>query len=348
MKSIDGGEIILYKDTDGANVLQLRASGGTIWLTQHELADLYGTSLPNVAQIIKRILDDNEVTEATINSELRVRLEGLRHVQREVKIYNLDMILAVGYRMSTSRAIQFRQWASTVLKEYLVKGFAMNDQYLKDPSGDDYFTELIERIRSIRASEKRFYQKIRDLFKDTSVDYDSTSGVAKTFFATIQNKLLFAVTGSTAAELVLKRANAELPEMGLTSWKGEILKRPDAEVAKNYLDEGEIKDLDRLTVMFLDFVEDRAERRLETSMSDWASATERFLSFNDRPLLQGSGKVSNSTMKKIVAERYLQFDQERRTAESQKSVEEEGRDLKGLLDSAEALTKKPAPPTDHS
>lgn len=346
MKAEHGGEMILYREADGSNVVQLRASGGTVWLTQTEIASLYDTTLPNIAQIIRRILDDREVTEATINSELRVRSEGTRQVQREVKIYNLDMVLAIGYRVTTPRAVQFRQWATTTLHEYLVKGFAMNDKYLKDAEGTDYFEELLERIRSIRASEKRFYQKIRELFKDTSSDYDSQSDVARTFFATIQNKLLYAVTGHTAAELVVRRVDVASPSLGLTSWKGTTVKRADAEIAKNYLTEPEIKELDRLTTMFLDYVEDRARRRVETSMADWTAATEKFLDFNERPLLRGSGKVSNASMKSVVQSRFDEYDQSRRSHEAEQAVREEASDLHEFYRAARELEEVDKKSTD--
>jgi hypothetical protein len=284
--SSGSGEIILYASADGQQKVQLRAAGGSVWLSQLQMADLYGTSVPNIAQLISRILADGEVSESTINSELIVRTEGTRQVQRDVKVYNLDMILAVGYRVSTARAVQFRQWATTVLKEFLVKGFAMNDAYLKDPAGVDYFNELLERIRSIRASERRFYQKVREIFAETSADYDSKSPVARTFFATIQNKLIYAVTGRTAAELVLERSDPAAPNMSLATWAGDLVKRADADVAKNYLTEDEIKELDRLTVMFLDFAELRAQRRQETRMADWVVQADRFLDFNERALLK--------------------------------------------------------------
>lgn len=303
------GAVILYASDDGQQRVQLRASGGTAWLSQTQLAELYGTSVPNIAQLIRRIIADGEVPSSTINSELSVRTEGTRQVQREVKFYNLDMILAIGYRVTTPRAVQFRQWATTVLKEYLVKGFAMNDGYLKDPAGTDYFDELLERIRSIRASEKRFYQKVREIFAKTSADYDSRSDTARTFFATIQNKLIYAVAGRTAAELVLERADSSSANMGLTNWAGQQVKRSDAETAKNYLTADEVTELDRLTVMFLDFAEDRARRRQQTLMADWVAQADRFLDFNNR----------------------------RRTEDAELALEEEAHDLNELLRTAGAV-----------
>jgi len=193
------GELVVYRSEDGQTHVQLRAVGGTVWLTQAQIAQLYLTSVQNIGQIIRRIIDDGEVTQATINSELMVRQEGARRVRREVLVYNLDMVLAVGYRVTTPSAAHFRQWATTVLREYLVKGFVLDDRRLKDPRGTDYFDEQLRRIRDIRASEKRFYQKVRDVFAASSIDYDGTSDAARTFFATIQNKLCYAVTGHTAA-----------------------------------------------------------------------------------------------------------------------------------------------------
>ncbi|MDR1213282.1 MAG: virulence RhuM family protein [Propionibacteriaceae bacterium] len=225
---------------------------------------------------MRRALADGEVLESTCNSELQVRQEGNRTVQRRVNPYNLDMILAVGYRVTTSQAVMFRQWATTVLKEYLVKGFAMDDERLKNPGSEpDYFDELLKRIRAIRAPEKRFYQKVRDLFAATSSDYDGSSQTAKDFFATIQNKLLFAVTDQTAAELVHARIDAASTTFGLTTWRDDRPKKADAIIAKNYLTEDELTDLDTSTSQFLDFAEGQARRRLVTTMDQWAEANDR-------------------------------------------------------------------------
>lgn len=327
-----GGEIVVYRSDDGRSQVQLCPVDGTIWLAQAEIAELYATSVQNIAQIIGRVLDDNEVTQATINSELRVRSEGPRQVRREVKIYNLDMVLAIGYRVSTDRAVQFRQWATTTLREYLVKGFVLDDRRLKDPGGLDYFDELLERIRDIRASEKRFYQKVREIFAVTSADYDKGSGTARTFFATIQNKLVHAVTGRTAAELVLQRCSDDQPNMGLTAFAGDRVRKSDVIVAKNYLTEPEIRQLNRLTTMFLDFAEDRAELRQTTVMADWVAQTDRFLAFNERSVLQGSGTVSADEMKAVAGERYTRFDSARRAAEARSAEIEEADDLRALTE----------------
>lgn len=325
------GELVVYRSDDGRAEVQLRAVQGTVWLTQAQIAALYDTSVQNVQQIIGRVLADGEATPATINSELTVRREGSRDVRRELKIYNLEMILAVGYRVTTPRAVQFRQWATTVLREYLVKGFALDDARLKDIPGADYFDELLERIRDIRASEKRFYQKVRDVFA-TSVDYDSGTETARTFFATVQNKLLYAITGHTAAELVAKRCDPAAPNLGLTSWAGSRVRKNDAPIAKNYLTQDEIGELNRLTTRFLDDAEDRARRRLATTMADWVVRTDRFLSFAERDILSGAGSVSADAAKEIAAERYTEFDDRRRAEEAARAAAEEEDDLRRLLE----------------
>jgi len=326
------GEVILYRSDDGAAVVQLRAVDGTVWLTQAQMADLYGTSKQNIQQTIARVLADGEVGATTVNSELTVHTEGTREVRREVKVYDLDLVLAVGYRVTTPRAVQFRQWATTVLREYLVKGFALQDERLKDPAAADYFDELLTRIREIRASEKRFYQKVQDIFATTSADYTAASETATTFFATIQNKLVYAVTGRTAGELVLERADASSPTMGLTTWKGPHVRKADVGISKNYLTEPEVAELNRLTTMFLDFAEDRAQRRQQTLMADWVAQADRFLDFNERPVLRGAGSVSASHVEQAVAATYAEYDGRRRALEAEQAAAEELSDLHELAD----------------
>ncbi|MDG9673441.1 virulence RhuM family protein [Micromonospora sp. DH14] len=326
------GELILYRADDGGSVVQLRATNGTVWLTQAQMAELYGTSVPNIVQIMRRVLADEEVTEATINSELVVRFEGGREVRREVKVYNLDMILAVGYRVTTPRAVQFRQWATTVLTEYLVKGFAIQDERLKDVTAADYFDELLERIRDIRASEKRFYQKVRDIFATTSADYSGASDTAKTFFATIQNKLLYAVTGHSAGELMVKRADAESPTMGLTTWRGPQVRKADTTISKNYLTADEISELNRLTTMFLDFAEDRARRRQQILMAEWVQRADAFLTFNERQVLAGAGGISSAAAEAQVGQVYADYDNRRRALQAEEARRQEERDLAELLE----------------
>ena len=332
------GEIILYT-ADGGAQIQLRAVDGTVWLTQAQLAELYDTSVPNIVQTIRRILADGEVSEATINSELVVRPEGGRQVRRELLIYNLDMILAVGYRVTTPRAVQFRQWATTVLVEYLVKGFALQDERLKDPAAVDYFDELLERIRDIRASEKRFYQKVREIFAATSIDYTGSSHVAKEFFATIQNKLIYAVTGKTAGELVIARSDPRAENMGLTTWKGDRVRKRDVATSKNYLTADELSELNLLTTRFLDFAEDRARRRQQITMAEWVGQTDRFLAFDERNILTGPGTVSAERADRITAERYAEFDRQRRELESERAGIDEQRDLDALTNLEQSAKK---------
>jgi len=312
---VSGGDLILYTTEDGAASVRLRADGGTVWLSQLEMAELFQTSIPNINIHIKNVLDEGELSpEATIKEDLIVRQEGGRQVRRVVKFYNLDMILAVGYRVRSHRGTQFRQWATTHLREYLVKGFVMDDERLKEPGGWDYFDELLQRIRDIRASEKRFYQKIRDIYA-TAVDYDSKSEAAQLFFKKVQNKMLWAITGHTAAELISQRANPTLPNMGLSSFKGSRVRQVDVTVAKNYLQQPEIDELNRIVVMYLDYAEDMARRRKTMGMAEWEDRLDAFLQFNEREVLTHAGKISAQVAERLALERYAEFDTKRREAE---------------------------------
>ncbi|WP_394538333.1 virulence RhuM family protein [Lysobacter enzymogenes] len=309
------GELILYTTQDGTAQIRLRAEGGTAWLSQLEMAELFQTSVPNINIHIKNVLDEGElVPEATIKEDLIVRQEGGRQVRRPVKFYSLDMILAVGYRVRSLRGTQFRQWATANLREYLVKGFVMDDQRLKEPSGWDYFDELLERIRDIRASEKRFYQKIRDIYT-TAVDYDGKSEAAQLFFKKVQNKMLWAVTGHTAAELISDRADPALPNMGLTSFKGSRVRQGDVAVAKNYLQQPEIDELNRIVVMYLDYAEDMAGRRKSMTMGEWEDRLDAFLQFNEREVLVHAGKISAQVAERLALERYVEFNAQRDAAD---------------------------------
>lgn len=325
------GELILYRTEDGKAAVHLRAVDGTVWLTQAEIATLFDTTPQNITQHIAGIYREGEQTEAATCKELlQVRREGDREVRRTVKAYNLDAILAIGYRVRSPRGVQFRRWATAVLHDYMLKGFAIDDARLKEPGGFDYFDELLERIRDIRASEKRFYQKVRDLFAATSVDYASTAALARTFFATIQNKLVFAVTGHTAAELIVLRADAAKPNMALTSWAGSRVRKADVTVAKNYLDTDEITELNRLTTMFLDFAEDRAVRRQQTTMAEWVTQTDRFLTFNERKVLGHAGRVSHDQMEAITHQRFDVFEAQRRADEARAAEREAASDIAAL------------------
>lgn len=259
--------LILYTTDDGKSQIQLRAKDQTVWLSQREMAELFDVSTDNVGLHLKNVYEDSELSrEATTEESSVVQTEGARKVQRPITLYNLDAILAVGYRVRSPRGVQFRRRASTVLKEYLVKGFVMDDERLKNPDGrPDYFDEMLARIRDIRASEKRFYQKVRDLFA-LAADYDKTDEATQTFFATVQNLLLYAVTQKTASELIVSRANAADPHFGLLSWKGAQVHKQDIVVAKNYLTADEIDTLNRLVVIFLETAELRAKRQTITSM----------------------------------------------------------------------------------
>ncbi|WP_428536975.1 virulence RhuM family protein [Rhodopila sp.] len=334
------GELILYQTDDGQAAIHLRAVDGTVWLTQAEIAGLFDTTPQNVTQHIRAIYEEGEQQEAATCKEfLQVRPEGARAVQRMVKAYNLDAILAIAYRVRSPRGSQFRRWATTTLRDYLIKGFAIDDARMKEPGGLDYFDELLARIRDIRASEKRFYQKIRDLFAATSVDYASAAPAAKTFFATIQNKLVFAVTGRTAAELIVERADPAKPNMALTNWPGVRVRKADVTIAKNYLSPEEIGELNRLTTMFLDFAEDRASRRQQIMMIDWTQQADRFLSFNERDVLKHAGRVSHDRMEAITRQHFASFDTRRRAEEAAAAEREAQADIAALEKVAKRLSK---------
>ncbi len=331
------GELILYRTEDGSTSISLRAEAGTVWLTQAEMSELFDVSPQNITIHIKAIYEEGELAPgATCKDYLQVRQEGSRQVQRQLKHYNLDMILAVGYRVKSLRGTQFRQWATTHLREYLIKGFVMDDARLKEPGGWDYFDELLERIRDIRASEKRFYQKVKDIYA-TAVDYDPKSDQAKQFFKKVQNKMLWAITGHTAAELITGRANASLPNMGLKSWKGSRVRQQDVTVAKNYLDHPEIDELNRIVVMYLDYAELQAMNRKTTTMKEWADKLDAFISFNERDVLTHPGKVSHEVAEKLALEHYAKFDAQRKKAERLaadkediKTLEEMGKNIEKL------------------
>jgi hypothetical protein len=336
------GELILYRTEDGRDTIRLRVVDGTVWLTQAEIAGLFDTTKQNVSLHLKNVFDDSELPrDSVVKESLTTAADGKAYA---TSFYNLDAILAVGYRVRSPRGSQFRRWATTVLREFLVKGFVLDDVRLKEPAGLDYFDELLRRIRDIRASEKRFYQKVRDLFKASSVDYDGTAETAKAFFATIQNKLVFAVTGRTAAELIVARADPAKPNMALTNWVGDHVRKADVTVSKNYLDAGEIDQLNRLTTMFLDFAEDRASRRQETRMVDWIAQTDRFLAFNEREVLKGKGRMSHEQMEEIVHSRFDAFEASRRAAEAIEAEQEADADLAKLEAEARRLTKREPKP----
>ena len=323
--------LILYTTDDGKSQIQLRAKDQTVWLSQREMAELFDVSTDNVGLHLKNIYEDGELSrEATAEESSVVQTEGTRQVQRPVTLYNLDAILAVGYRVRSPRGVQFRRWASTVLKEYLVKGFVLDDERLKNPDGrPDYFDEMLARIRDIRASEKRFYQKVRDLFA-LAADYDKSDEATQTFFATVQNLLLYAVTQKTAAELIVSRANPADPHFGLLTWKGAQVRKQDIVVAKNYLTEDEVDTLNRLVVIFLETAELRAKRQTITSMGFWRENVGQIIVSNGFPLLSGSGSVGHTRMVQKLEPLYLDFDQRRKAYEARAADAQDEADLKAL------------------
>lgn len=309
-------DILIYQLEDGKTKIDVRIENETVWMTQKAIAELYQTTSQNITLHIKNIYEEGELEEnSTCKNYLQVQTEGNRTVQRNSRHYNLEMIIAIGYRVRSSRGTQFRRWATERLNEYLVKGFTIDDERLKGMRniGDDYFDELLERIRDIRASEKRFYKKITDIYA-LSMDYDAKSEAAKKFFATVQNKLHFAIHGHTAAELIEQRADALKDNMGLTTWKGEKVRKGDITVAKNYLTEKEIKSLNRIVTMYLDYAEDQAERRNPMYMKDWEEKLNAFLKFNERDILTGAGSISQEVAKELAEKEYEKFNQKRLNA----------------------------------
>jgi hypothetical protein len=324
-------DIILYTTEDGRSQIQLRTENQTVWLTQLEMAELFDATKQNISLHLKNLFEDGELdAAATVKESLTVQIEGRREVQRMLTLYNLDAILAVGYRVRSPRGVQFRRWASTILKEYLLKGFAMDDERLKNPDGrPDHFDEMLARIRDIRASEKRFYQKVRDLFALSS-DYDKTDKTTQVFFATVQNLLLFAVTQKTAAELITARANPADAHFGLLAWKGATVRKADILVAKNYLTEDEIDTLNRLVVIFLETAELRAKSRQETRMSFWKGNVDQIITSNDFPLLAHAGAISHEQMESETSALYLDYDQRRKQQEALAADQRDEAELKAL------------------
>ena len=305
-------EVILYSSEDGQAQLRLRAQGQSVWLTQLELAELFQTSKQNISLHAKNIFEDKELNrDSVVKESLTTAADGKSY---RTRLYNLDLILAIGYRVRSPRGVQFRQWASTHLKEFLHKGFVIDDERLKNPGGRDHFDELLARIREIRASEKRFYQKVRELFALSS-DYRVREQETALFFAEVQNKLLYATTGRTAAELVVERADPGQLNMALTAWSGSRVRKQDVIVAKNYLSADEIDTLNRLVVIFLEQAELRVKRRDDLTLEFWRGNVDKMLAFNDQPILTGAGSMRREQMERVAHERYDEFDQQRREAE---------------------------------
>ena len=312
-----GGEVLVYRTEDGTIRLDVRLEDETVWLTQQMMAELFQSSKQNISHHIQAIYEEGELeTEATVKIYLTVRREGNRDVRRELEYYNLDMIISVGYRVKSLVATRFRIWATQRLTEYIVKGFTMDDERLKNPpvkdaAVPDYFDEMLARIRDIRASERRVYLRVREIFA-MAADYEPTWSETTRFFSIIQNKLHFAATGMTAAELIKSRANHLLPNMGLTSWHGGEVRKTDITTAKNYLRAEEIDELNRIVVMWLDFAEDQARRRKRIFMQDWQQKLDDFLRFNERRVLPGAGTVSRKGAEDHARAEYEQFETRRR------------------------------------
>jgi hypothetical protein len=326
-------EVVLYQ-IEGTNIcVNVMFKEETFWMTQKAMANLFDCTTDNISLHLKNIYKEEELEEeATTELFSIVQNEGQRNVTRKVKCYNLDAIIAVGYRVNSKKATRFRQWATITLKEYITKGFVLNDDMLKNgkPFGKDYFEELLERIREIRASERRAYQKITDVFEQCSYDYDKNSEITKNFYAFVQNKLHFAVTGKTAAELIYERADSEKPAMGLTTWKeapnGKVLKR-DIGIAKNYLNEKELSRLNRLVTMFIDYAELMAEDEILMSMQDWVEQTNQFLMNNRRKVLDGKGKISHDIAMEKAEKEYEVF----RVRQDREYVSEFDREIEKYL-----------------
>jgi len=316
--AVPESQILIYQPEDGRTRIDVRLEDETVWLSQAQMVDLFQSSKQNISLHIKNIYEEGELDEdATVKEYLTVQTEGQREVQRGIKHYNLDMIIAVGYRVRSHRGTQFRRWSTERLREYLVKGFTMDDERLKEVRnlGADYFDELLERIRDIRASEKRFYRKVQDIYA-LSIDYDPKSEQAQLFFQTVQNKLHWATHGHTAAELILERADADRPNMGLTTWKGAKVRKGDVATAKNYLNEDELRSLNRIVTMYLDYAEDQAQHRQPMHMADWESRLNAFLQFNGREVLDHAGAITADLAKERAEAEYARFHQRRLTEDA--------------------------------
>ena len=327
-----GNDIIIYNTEDGKAKINLQYEDGTVWLSQLEIAELFQTTKQNVSKHVKAIFLEGELEKsATVNYKLTVQKEGNRKISRQLAYYNLDMILAIGYRVRSIRGIQFRNYASSILKEYLIKGFAMDDERLKNLGGGNYFKELLERIRDIRSSEKVFYRQVLDLFA-TSIDYDAKNEEAKKFFATVQNKMHFAIHHHTASELIYSRVDGDKDFMGLSTFKGELPTLEEAKVAKNYLSAEELKSLNALVSGYLDFAERQAQREVKMTMKDWREHVDRILSATGEDLLIGNGRVSRDMMVDKVNQEYRKY--------SAKTLSQVERDYLNVIKNIESIAEK--------
>jgi len=337
------GQLLIYHD--GALNVQVRIDGQTVWLTQRGMAELYQVTTKTINEHLVNIYIEYELNPAATIRKFRiVQIEGERQVSRIVEHYNLDAILAVGYRVRSARGTAFRQWATARLSELLVKGFTLDDERIKAGRtlGDEYFDELLERIRDIRSSERLFYQKITDIYA-TSIDYDPKAEITKTFYATVQNKLHWAIHGHTASEIVLRRANASKPNMGLTTWKNAPkgrIRKTDVTVAKNYLTQEELQGLNRIVSMYLDYAEDQARRKKPMHMADWTKKLDAFLEFNERNILENAGNISHQLAEEHARAEFDKYDAERRRLEAESPQS----DFDMMVEEAKKLEKSPPPP----
>ncbi|NLN77133.1 MAG: virulence RhuM family protein [Armatimonadetes bacterium] len=337
-------EFVIYQTEDGLTRVRVMFEGETVWLTQAQMVDLFQSSKANISEHIKRVFEEGELdAAATVRKFRTVQMEGSRQVERLIDHYNLDVIISVGYRVKSLRGTQFRIWATQRLREYIVKGFAMDDERLKQAGGGDYFDELLERIRDIRSSERVFWRKVLDIYA-TSIDYDPKVEASKRFFQTVQNKMHWAIAGQTAAEIVHKRANASKPNMGLTSWTGERPRKGDVSVAKNYLSEEELKALNLIVSAYLDFAELQAVTRKPMTMADWIGKLDDFIRISDRDILSHSGTVSHEAAK-LKAE--LEYEKYRKAqAALPQPVDRHFAEAVDELEKLEAEAKKRKPRQD--
>lgn len=317
------GEFLLYTSADGKQEIQVRLIDETVWLSQKMMAEMFQKETNTIGEHIKNIFAENELQEdfSTTRYFRVVQKEGDREISREIKFYSLDVIISVGYRVKSLRGTQFRQWATQRIKEYLIRGYSINKEFLKNPEGKDYFDKLLKEIREIRASEKRFYLKVRDIYS-TSVDYNSKAPTTKEFFALVQNKMLWAVTGQTAAEIINSRANADKQNMGLTSWENKLIRSTDVVIAKNYLNQEELDRLERFVVMFLDYAELQALNRKEMHMTDWVKKLDGLLSLNEMEILTHKGKITKALAEKKAKIEFKKYESKRKELEAIEAEEE--------------------------
>lgn len=309
---MENSQLVIYRTEDGKIKLDVRFKDETVWLSQKQMGELFQVSIPTINEHIKTVYEDGELTPgATIRKFRIVQNEGIRQVSRMVDFYNLDMIISVGYRVKSLVATRFRQWATQRLREYIIKGFLLDDERLKNPDQPfDYFDELLRRIQDIRTSERRFYQKITDIYA-TSIDYDPTQAISIEFFKTVQNKMHWAVTGETAAEIIYRRADSSVPNMGLSNWRGSKVRKQDVSIAKNYLSEQELLALNNLVEQYLVFAEGQAMRKIPMYMKDWIAKLDGFLSLNDRDILKHAGKISHEIAIQHAEKQYEEFNLKR-------------------------------------